>query len=73
MLAERLRNLRPRQDKGRNESPIDQRPGCTYGAVTGQRVADLADVVARIEGKVNAALLGIASAVVIEIVRSVRL
>ncbi|MHB1415429.1 MAG: hypothetical protein ACYC1C_09265 [Chloroflexota bacterium] len=61
MLAERIRNLRPRQTKGLPESPI------------GQRVADLADVVARIEGKVNAALLGIASAVIVEVVRSVQL
>lgn len=56
----------------KRREPVDERPGCAYGTVTRQKVADLADVVARIETKVNAILTGVLVALILEIIRSWR-
>ncbi len=61
---------RRRQEQARR--PLDERPACAFGAVTGQRLEDLHAVVARIEAKVNALLGGVALAVLIELWRSWR-
>jgi hypothetical protein len=68
-LAARLNAHLRAVEARRRRSPIDERPGCTFGAVTRQQTNDLA-VVGRIEAKVNALLGGLALAISLEIVRS---
>lgn len=71
LLAQRLRALAKHRAPAA-AAPIDERPGCTYGAVTRQRVTDLDAVVTRIESKVNALLGGLALFLAVEIVKAVR-
>lgn len=69
-LAAALRRLGRHPGLRVQRSPVDERPGCTFGAVTRQQTNDLAGVVGRIEAKVNALLGGLALAIALEIVRS---
>ena len=71
MLAERIRTLAQHRAPA-TAAPVDERPACTYGAVTRQRVTDLDNVVTRIETKVNALLGGLALFLAVEIVKAVR-
>ncbi|MCL5110599.1 MAG: hypothetical protein M1401_17380 [Chloroflexi bacterium] len=68
MLAERIRGFA----KTRTVPPIDERPGCAFGAVIRQRVADQADTLSRLEAKVNALLGGLALFLAVEILKAVR-
>lgn len=71
LLAERIRTLAKHRAPA-TAAPVDERPGCTYGAVTRQRVTDLDNVVTRIETKVNALLGGLALFLAVEIIKAVR-
>ncbi|MHB1133733.1 MAG: hypothetical protein ACYC4L_15275 [Chloroflexota bacterium] len=72
MLAQKLRALAQQRANLAPPAPIDERPGCTYGAVTRQRVADLDAVVGRIEAKLNALLGGLALFLAVEVLKAVR-
>lgn len=67
-LAERIGKYAKAAAAGERQ-PIDERPGCTHGAVTRQRLTDLDDAVARLETKVNAILGGVTVAIVLDLVR----
>lgn len=58
--------------QAKRRDAVDERPGCAYGAVTRQSVGHLAEVIARVETKVNAILTGVLVALILEIVRSWR-
>ena len=67
-LAERIRKYAKATSAGERPS-VDERPGCTHGAVTRQRLSDLDSAVGRLETKVNAILGGVAVAIVLDLVR----
>ena len=70
VLAERIRAAaRAGRERGSRE-PVDERPGCTFGAVTRAQLVDVEGQLAKIDQKVNALLGGVALAVLVEVVRS---
>lgn len=50
------------------KADVDE-PGCIYGLVTRQRVDDLVAVMDRMETKLNALLLGVGVAVLVEVAK----
>lgn len=71
-LAARIKEFLPPLASPQKREPVDERPGCAYGTVTRQKVADLADVITRVETKLNAILGGVLVALILEIIRSWR-
>ncbi|MHB1007553.1 MAG: hypothetical protein ACYC3S_18220 [Chloroflexota bacterium] len=70
-LAERINRFARLATSPTPRIPVDERPGCAYGAVTRQAVQDLRDQSNRIEAKVNAILGGISIALVVQVLLAV--
>lgn len=63
-LAQALRRLA----RGRRRDPVSVEPGCPFGAVVRQRVADLERQVDDVQGRLYGLLFLVAGAVVVDIV-----